>query len=148
LFHTISFFAGAYYLPLYYQILGASATQAGVEMLPYSLGCAIVAIISGRIVSQTGQYRPVLWVGLAVFTLGMGLMIMLDAHSSTAVKEIFPLIAALGLGCFFQTPLIVLQAAMPIKDMATSTGAFIFIRTIGGTIGISIGQAIFSSVCP
>jgi len=28
----------------------------------------------------------------------------------------------------FQTPLIALQAAMPLKDMATSTGAFGFLR--------------------
>ncbi|KAG5354026.1 hypothetical protein C0989_009722 [Termitomyces sp. Mn162] len=34
---------------------------------------------------------------------------------------------------------------MPIKDMATSTATFGFIRTLGGTVGISIGQAIFSS---
>jgi hypothetical protein len=57
---------------------------------------------------------------------------------------------------------------MPLKDMATSTSTFGFIRyniafviphsaskvvtqrvgnrTLGGTVGISIGQAIFSSV--
>ena len=48
---------------------------------------------------------------------------------------------------FPQTPLIALQAAMPLKDMATSTAAFVLIRTIGGTVGISVGQAIISSVC-
>ena len=37
---------------------------------------------------------------------------------------------------------------MPLKDMATSTAAFVLIRTIGGTVGISIGQAIISSVSP
>ena len=52
---------------------------------------------------------------------------------------------------------------MPLKDMATSTGAFTFlryadfllvvasvvefvIRTMGGTIGISSGQAIYTSI--
>lgn len=34
---------------------------------------------------------------------------------------------------------------MPLKDMATSTGAFGFLRTLGGTIGITIGEAIFST---
>jgi hypothetical protein len=62
------------------------------------------------------------------------------------LKVVYPLIAALGIGGLFQTPLIGLQAAMPLKDMATSTAAFGFIRTLGGTVGISIGQAIFSSV--
>lgn len=34
---------------------------------------------------------------------------------------------------------------MPIKDMATTTAAFGFTRTLSGTIGISIGNAIYSS---
>ncbi len=35
---------------------------------------------------------------------------------------------------------------MPLKDMATSTAAFVLIRSIGGTVGISVGQVIISSV--
>ncbi|CAA7271543.1 unnamed protein product [Cyclocybe aegerita] len=143
--HAVAFFSGAFYLPLYYQVLGASATKAGVEMLPYSLGCALLSAVSGVLVSRTGKYRPVMWVSFAIFTLGMGLMIMLDGTSTTAEKVVYPLIAAIGLGCLFQTPLIGLQAAMPIRDMATSTATFGFIRTLGGTVGISIGQAIYSS---
>ncbi|KAL1721033.1 major facilitator superfamily domain-containing protein [Schizophyllum commune] len=137
--HAVTFFEGAYYLPLYYQILGSSATGAGVRMIPFSLGAALMSAASGIIVSKTGDYRWLMMITYAVFCLGYGLMTMLDDQSSNAVKEILPLIAALGLGANFQ------QAAMPIKDMATSTGAFAFIRTIGGTVGVSIGQTIFTS---
>ncbi|KIM48915.1 hypothetical protein M413DRAFT_438091 [Hebeloma cylindrosporum] len=143
--HALAFFAGAYYLPLYFQVLGASATKAGVEMLPFSLGCAVMSIFAGIVVSRTGQYRPVMWVSYAIFAVGMGLMIMLDDNSTTVEKVFYPLIAAIGLGSLFQTPLIGLQAAMPIKDMATSTSTFGFIRSLGATVGISIGQAIYSS---
>ncbi|KAG6814513.1 hypothetical protein H0H92_000038 [Tricholoma furcatifolium] len=116
-------------------------------MLPFSLGSALTSAVSGIIVSRTGQYRPVLWIAYAVFTIGLGLMTMLSATSADrAEKVIFLLISALGLGCLFQTPLIGLQAAMPIKDMATSTATFGFIRTLGGTVGISIGEAIFTSI--
>ncbi|KAL1757167.1 major facilitator superfamily domain-containing protein [Schizophyllum commune] len=137
--HAVTFFEGAYYLPLYYQILGSSATGAGVRMIPFSLGAALMSAASGIIVSKTGDYRWLMMITYAVFCLGYGSMTMLDDQSSNAVKEILPLIAALGLGANFQ------QAAMPIKDMATSTGAFAFIRTIGGTVGVSIGQTIFTS---
>lgn len=50
-------------LPLYFQILGASATMSGIHMLPFSLGSALVAVISGQIVARTGKYRPVIWFG-------------------------------------------------------------------------------------
>ncbi|KAL0577864.1 hypothetical protein V5O48_004100 [Marasmius crinis-equi] len=143
--HGICFFVGAYYLPLYYQVLGASATGAGVKMLPFSLGSALVSATAGILVSRFKDYRTIMWISWAIFTLGYGLMTMLDSHSSLAKQLVLPLVAALGIGALFQTPLIGLQAAMPLKDMATSTGAFGFIRTLGGTVGIAIGQAIWSS---
>jgi hypothetical protein len=37
-----------------------------------------------------------------------------------------PLIAALGVGCLHQVPIIAIQASMPLKDVATSTSAFVF----------------------
>ncbi|KAG2756045.1 MFS general substrate transporter [Suillus brevipes Sb2] len=144
--HAVVFFAGSYYLPMYYQVLGASATSSGIRMLPYSLSSALMSAVSGIIVTRTGSYRPTMWFGWSVMTLGWGLMIMLDSTSTNAEKEVYPFIAALGIGCLFQTPLIAIQAAMPIKDMATSTGAFMFLRTLGGTVGITIGEAIISSV--
>lgn len=80
------------------------------------------------------------------------------------VKEVlFLLVAAVGCGCLFQTPLIGtrklnystplanlpylpgLQAAMPAKDMATATATLGLLRTIGGTVGISAGGAIYIS---
>jgi hypothetical protein len=131
-------------------------------MLPFSLGAALFSAISGFIVTKSGLYRPVILVAWVFSTIGYGLMYQLDSHSSVAVKVVYPLITAIGIGCLFQvrflsphyssylfshqTPLIALQAAMPLKDMATSTGAFGFIRTMGGTIGISIGQVIFANV--
>ncbi|KAI0293081.1 major facilitator superfamily domain-containing protein [Russula brevipes] len=131
--HAVTFFAGAFYLPLYFQVLGSSATGAGVRMIPFSLGASVTAILSGLFVTRLGTYRAIIWGSWAMMTLGWGLMTMLDDHSNTAKKVLYPLVTALGTGCLFQVPLIALQAAMPIKDMATSTGTFGFLRTMGGT---------------
>lgn len=144
--HAIAFFSGTFYLPVYYQVLGASATMSGVRMLPFSLGSSFMSVLSGQIVARTGRWRPVMWVAWGVFTLGYGLMIMLSESSSNGVKEAIPLIGALGLGCLFQTPLIGLQAAMPLKDMATTTATFGFLRLLGGSMGVTIGDAVLSGV--
>ncbi|KAH7924739.1 MFS general substrate transporter [Leucogyrophana mollusca] len=146
--HSLTFFTVSYYLPLYYQVLGASATGAGIQMMPFSLGTAIVSIASGMIVTRTGSYRPTLWFAWAVMTLGYGAMILLDSTSNTAEKELYPLVTTLGIGCLFQIPLIALQAAMPLHDMATSSAALIFIRSVGGAVGIAVGEAVISSVLP
>ncbi|KAF8136614.1 MFS general substrate transporter [Boletus edulis] len=113
------------------------------RMLPYSLSGAMMSALSGMLIARTGSYRPVIWGGWVVMTIGWGLTTMLDNTSSIAIQEIYPFITALG--TWLPTPLIALQAAMPVKDMATSTGAFVFLRTLGGTIGITIGEAIISN---
>jgi len=114
-------------------------------MLPFSLGAALFSAISGFVVTKTGSYRPVIWVAWICFTLGYGLMYQLDSRSTVAEKVLYPLVASIGIGSLFQTPLIAIQAAMPLKDMATSTGTFGFLRTMGGSVGISIGQVIFAN---
>ncbi|KLO19543.1 MFS general substrate transporter [Schizopora paradoxa] len=143
--HAMTFFGASYYVPLYFQILGSSATMSGVRQMPLSVGSSITAIISGIIVSKTGKYRPVMWVAWTLMTLGFGLMIMMEENSSQAKQELVILITGLGVGCFFQPPLIALQAAMPLKDMAVSTAVFTLLRTLGGTVGISVGDTIFAS---
>ncbi|KZT25859.1 MFS general substrate transporter [Neolentinus lepideus HHB14362 ss-1] len=143
--HGIAFFAGNYYLPVYFQVLGASAIMAGIKTMAYSFVSAMLASIAGLLVARTGKYRMILWCSWAVMTLGYGLMIRLNEKTSIALQEIYILIAALGVGPLFQVPLLVLQAAMPVKDMAMSTATFNLLRTIGGTIGISIGDAIYAT---
>ena len=44
------------------------------------------------------------------------------------MQVLYPLIAGAGIGGLFQPPLIGMQAAMPMKDMATSTATFGLIR--------------------
>ena len=94
--HAMVFFSASYYIPLYFQILGSSATMAGIRQLPLSFGASIVAIVSGIVISKTGRYRLWLWIGFTVMTLGFGLMIMLEDNTSTAKQEIFLLIASQG----------------------------------------------------
>ena len=89
-----------------------------------------MAIASGLIVSKSGRYRPVVWAGWLVMTVGFGLMIMLDQDTSAAKQEIFILITGFGIGALFPAPLIGLQAAMPLKDMATSTATFTLLRLV------------------
>ncbi|EJD45615.1 MFS general substrate transporter [Auricularia subglabra TFB-10046 SS5] len=140
------------YFVITVQVLGASATKSGVMMIPFSFGSSISSALSGLVVVRMASYRPVIWFGWIVMLLGQGLMIMFDERTSLAAQEIILLVIAAGVGCLFQPPLIgkslsvvAVQAAMPLKDMATATATFALIRQIGGTIGISVGGAIYAS---
>jgi hypothetical protein len=69
--HGMMYFAISYYLPNYFQILGASATTAGIRMIPYSLGGALVAICTGLVVARIGRYRIVMWISWAILVPGV-----------------------------------------------------------------------------
>lgn len=73
----------------------------------------------------------------ALSALGYALLATLDAKSNRAQEEVYLLVAAIGIGsllvlvlrpvvlakctfCRFQAPIIAIQAAMPLKEMATS----------------------------
>ncbi|KAL5485001.1 hypothetical protein ACEPAI_7643 [Sanghuangporus weigelae] len=143
--HSFVLFAESYYTPLYFQILGANATMSGIRQMPLSIGAALTSTIIGFVLSKTGHYRPILWAGSAIMTLGTGLLIMFDENTSTAEQELWLLVVGIGVGFLFQAPLILVQAAMPLKDMPTSTATVVLLRTLGGTVGISVGNTIFQS---
>ncbi|KAI9574226.1 major facilitator superfamily domain-containing protein [Boletus coccyginus] len=146
--HNCVYFSTMYYLPLFFQVLGSSATVAGVKTLPYTLVASTISIASGFVVSKMGKNLPGIWFGSTLITVGTGLLITLDYTSSIAEQELFPLVAAIGAGFLFQIPVVALQAAMPLKDMAPATSGFLFLRTLGGAVGLAIGEAVISSVLP
>ncbi|KAF8550474.1 MFS general substrate transporter [Imleria badia] len=146
--HSAVFIPTIYYLPLFYQVLGSSATGAGIKSLSFILGSSSFSIISGFVASKMGRNRPAIWFGSTLFTIGIGLMITLDYNSSIAEQELFPLVAAIGVGFLYQIPIVALQAAMPTKDMATATSGFMFLRVLGAAVGLAVDEAIIASVLP
>ncbi|KAL7410402.1 major facilitator superfamily domain-containing protein [Mrakia frigida] len=141
--HGLAFMSLTYYLPTYYQgVHGADALLSGIQMLPVSLGGSLVTLVVGPLVSHFSTPRPFLWVGLAGTCLGFGIMILMDENTGIAGQEGYPIIAGLFISVIFQPPLIALQAAMPLKDMATSTAAFMLCRSFGSTLGVSVAGTI------
>lgn len=62
-----------------------------------------------------------------------------------AKQNLWILVTGIGFGALFQPIMIGIQASMPLAMMATSTATMGFMRLLGGTIGISIADAIFKS---
>lgn len=56
-FHALSFFAAAFYLPVYFQVMGASATRAGVEYVVHAVDTTMLIKMSTL---ATGCYHYLL----------------------------------------------------------------------------------------
>ncbi|CED83450.1 Predicted transporter (major facilitator superfamily) [Phaffia rhodozyma] len=143
---AFSFLSSTFYLPIFFQgIKGTSATMSGVHLLSFSLTVSAVSLPTGWLISRYGHIRSFIRVGYAIACLGFGLMNLMNESSSTAVNEIFPLLVGVGIGMSLQPPLILLQAAMPVSDMAATSSSFLLTRTLGATTGISISGAVLST---
>ncbi|KAL7411710.1 major facilitator superfamily domain-containing protein [Mrakia frigida] len=144
--HSLGYLSLSFYLPTYYQgVHGRSAMISGLQLLPTITGCSLMTLAVGPLMTRLKVARPFMWIGLGLGTLGFGLMLLLDPNSGLANQEGLPILAGLGLGMLFQPPLIVLQSALPMKDMASTTSAYQLCRSLGSTIGVSIGGTILFS---
>lgn len=108
--HGFVFISASYYLPLYFQaVLGASPLLSGVYVLPFTISLAVVSSATGIFIRKTGKYLPCIIFGMAVMTLGFGLFLDLGPKANWARIVLFQLVAGIGVGPNFQSPLISLQ---------------------------------------
>lgn len=144
--HGFNFFAATYELPVYFQSTrGATPLLSGVYMLPYALVGSIASAICGPTIVRLKAWRPVFWWGWTISVLGYGLMSQIDYNASWAYVLATTGVCGLGYGVLFQTPLIGLLSAMPHKDQAATTSTSALLRSLSGSVGITVCAAIFNS---
>ncbi|KAF2265002.1 MFS general substrate transporter [Lojkania enalia] len=135
-----------YYLPYYFQALkGSSPLFSSVQVLPFNIFLVPSAMVNGGLLNKFGQYKPLHWVGFAMYTLGAGLFSTMDAATSVVKWVFWQLFAAWGLGGLIMSTLPAIQASLPESYVATSTGAHSFIRSIGFVWGFTIPSLVFNN---
>ncbi|KAI9708167.1 MAG: hypothetical protein M1820_004121 [Bogoriella megaspora] len=135
-----------YFYPVYFQsVRGASPARSGVELIPYQVAFPLGAALGGGILTKFGRYKPLHLFSIGILTLGLGLTTMLDQHTHTAAWAVFEIFVALGLGGMISTTLQAVQAGLPESEVASSTGTWSFIRSLGTIWGMSIPAAIFNN---
>ncbi|EKD17024.1 uncharacterized protein L3040_000450 [Drepanopeziza brunnea f. sp. 'multigermtubi'] len=141
------FFLLLYNLPIYFQVVsGVSASDSGVRNLPLILGCTIMTIISGGLISAFGVAVPLMIAGAVLATIGNGLLYTLDIHSSSSAWIGYQALSGIGIGLALQVPIIVGQAVAKPEDLSSVTAMILFAQTIGGAFFVSAGQVALSNV--
>lgn len=144
--HTLSGVSIMYFLPVYFQaVLGATPSRSGVQLLPTILFMIPGAIAGGTLLSKLGRYRPLQHAGLALMVIGLGLLSLLDADSSTGEWVGYQLVGALGTGLALPVLLPAVQAPLTDEDTALCTATWSFMRTFGFIWGSIIATAVFNN---
>lgn len=136
-------------LPQFFQgVRGANATQSGIQLIPFAVLVSAAVMVSGKrlhaamcftadvlglVNTRLRIVRPIVWGGYALGILSFGLLYgLLNWDISLGGQYGLTVLAGLGCGFSLQTPLIILQAAMPPKEVAATTAAYFLTRSLGG----------------
>jgi MFS family permease len=148
-----SFFVGplllglGVYLPLFVQgVLKQSATSSGAVITPLTLAVVVTNILGGQIISRTGRYQRVAIFGLVICTIGVALLLGMDASTDNFTLVRNMIIIGLGLGFVLPVYTVAVQNALPYNRLGVVTSSVQFSRSIGSTIGISVLGAIVANV--
>ncbi|MGA0596662.1 MDR family MFS transporter [Enterovirga sp. CN4-39] len=135
----------AIFVPIYFEtVLGLSASQSGLSLIPLMIGIVIGSTVSGRLMARVEHYKraPVAGVSLAILSIGTIALV------STLP---FPLLlgllfcASLGLGTVMPVSTVALQNAAPPGHLGTVTATMNFSRQLFGAVIVAVYGAIVLS---
>lgn len=137
-----------YLLSLYFQnpdALGFSAFEAGLAMLPATVGLVVVAPLVPRLAGWLGG-RQVVGLGFLVTAIGFGVIGFV--HSSwTYAAFVLPLIAiAVGMGLSNGPSSSAATACVPEKQVGSASGVSNMARYIGAAVATALVATINASV--
>jgi EmrB/QacA subfamily drug resistance transporter len=142
----LAMFGGIIFLPLFLQVvLGESATNSGLLLVPLMAGLLSTSIASGRVISRTGHYKRYPIAGTAILTVGLYLLSTMDQQTSLALASLYMVVLGMGMGLILQVLVIAVQNAVETSDLGVATSSATFFRSLGGAFGTALFGAILSS---
>ncbi|HET7814944.1 MAG TPA: DHA2 family efflux MFS transporter permease subunit [Candidatus Baltobacteraceae bacterium] len=125
-------------LPLFFQsILGFTAFETGMALLPGAISTAISMVIVGRMV---GKIDSRLLVGFGMLVFGASCWWLGGLNENADYWTVFwpRVLQGFGLGFLFVPLSTVTLGAVPREELAGATGVSTLLRQLGGSFGIAI----------
>lgn len=133
------------YLPSFAQmVLGLSALQAGLLLLPMILTTVIASTLTGFAVSRTGRYILIPTVGAGAVAAGLVLLGTLGADTTPMRLALSAALLGAGIGTNVLLLTLLAQNALPTHNVGVATAANNFFRQAGATMGISLVGVAFA----
>lgn len=133
------------YLPTFGQsVLGLGAIAAGLVLASMSIGWPVASAFSGRLYLRIG-FRDTALIGAVVMVAAAVGFLMLPYPGSMWLVLIDQVMLGAGFGLLSTPMLVGVQSAVTWRNRGVVTGANIFGRYLGETLGAAIFGAIFNS---
>jgi EmrB/QacA subfamily drug resistance transporter len=143
----MAMFGGLLTVPLYLQIVkGSSATEAGLQMIPFVIGIMAGSITAGQLIARTGRYRIFPIIGSTLMVAALVLFSLIGADTPLWKTMLIMVLMGLGLGGNMQPMITAVQNAVSPREIGVATSSVTFFRSMGGTLGTAVFLSVLFNV--
>lgn len=143
---TAALFSITVFVPLFLQTTtGATPTEAGLLLVPATLGITVSTALSGRRIAQTGRYKRFPVAGLAVMTVALAALATLSGEPSRPATGSALAVFGLGFGMVTQVLVTAIQNSVERRELGIATATAGFFRALGGAAGAAVLGAVFTA---
>ncbi|KAG6323450.1 hypothetical protein E4U22_006100 [Claviceps purpurea] len=135
-----------FYVPLYMQVMGDSATDAGLRLLPSPVGVSVMSVLAGYMMKRTGRFVTLGILSMLTIITGIIFFTLMGRTSSVWLSSAAFFLVGGGYGALLTTTLLACIAAVDHSQQAVVTSATYLARSLGGTVGITVGSAVYQNI--
>ena len=140
---AMSMFAVMLVLPIYVQgVLGMNAENSGYLMTPMMLSFIVASIVGGQLITRTGKYKALVFMGGIAMVLGSVLLTRLTISSHWSDVVVDMIVLGLGIGALMPAMGVIVQNIFPYRVM----GAVNATQQMGNSLGGAIASPILGTV--
>jgi predicted MFS family arabinose efflux permease len=130
-------------VPLDHQLAGgASAKEAGLRLIPFTIGTVTGSFIGGQLVSRLGRYRIFPIAGTSAAALTAALISVVGLGHSLPFDVAATLVLGLAFGGQLSPMTVTVQNALDPRDGGVGISCMLFFRLMGGAFGVALLSAI------
>ncbi|SEP77673.1 drug resistance transporter, EmrB/QacA subfamily [Faunimonas pinastri] len=131
------------YTPIYFEtVVGLSASDSGMAVIPLMIGTVIGANLSGRAMSHSRHYKRMPTAGLLVAVVGCLLLFARPTGLHFVVVEAVLFVLSMGLGTLLPVATVSVQNAVASHQLGTATASMNFFRQLGSAVIVAVFGAI------
>lgn len=143
---SFAMFGAMFLLTLHLQqVRGLSAWQAGLRMVPLSLGLAVGAVLGPVVARHAGARVPVA-AGQLLIAAGFVRLGLLEAESGDAPVLLFEAAAGLGAGLLAPVATELVMSAVPLAMAGVGSALNDATRQVGSTLGVAVLGSVLATV--
>jgi MFS family permease len=135
------------FLPLFLQaVTGVSPTVSGLLLIPLAVSLAVSGTLIGRRVSTTGRYKHWPVQGFAAIAAGFLILSLLQESTGWVFVSMAAMaLMGFGIGAVMPTSTVAAQNAVEWHDLGVTSSLIMFLRSLGGAVGLAVWGAVLNS---